>query len=445
MLSSPRIIAIDDDLTHLRGLADGLNSFGAACLAVHFKAATEPTACPHVRVIFADLHLTEGSQTGDHAKDMGVLGGLIEQFIRPTGPYMMVLWTRFPEQADTLQRFLDDRLKGVTKPFAVTAIDKAAYLDGNGAVKDASQLVGAIKGVLEHQPHIAAFVDWEERIQGAASDTVCAIMDLIPHQSDALDRSRLIAAVLWQLAAEAVGNEHVAKDPFRAVNEALLPILADRVAVLKAEARTGEIWAKAVVEPKKAEDLSLQDAARLNRLVHVADGKGFAGSDWGVVIPLPAAHASEALFESTYGLAMQRAAKEEFGCKDFVPGDPRFRWVLVQIQAACDFAQRRPGPLPYLLGLEMPAASLTTGKLKEAVWQSPLFELNDSVRLLNVNSRFPISFVENAIRTAVPLYRLREQLLAELIYRVHASGSRPGKIWFNGVPPKPAEGPSPKK
>ena len=106
MLPAPRVIVIDDDSEHLVGLTQGLNQYGAACLPVHFTGETEAIPfCPHVRVIFADLHLSGGAP-GDYARDFSIIGGLIEDVIRPSGLYLIILWTMYPEEANRLHDFL---------------------------------------------------------------------------------------------------------------------------------------------------------------------------------------------------------------------------------------------------------------------------------------------------------------------------------------------------
>src|SRR6267142_2640038 len=68
MLPSPRIIVIDDNPGHLRGLADGLNSYGVACLQVLFTGDVEGIReCPHVCVVFLDknAHLNAAGEVRD--------------------------------------------------------------------------------------------------------------------------------------------------------------------------------------------------------------------------------------------------------------------------------------------------------------------------------------------------------------------------------------------
>ena len=147
MLPPPRIIAIDDEPEHLEDLTRGLNRYGSACLPIHFTGdAAEVPTCPHARVMFADLHLNAGPP-GEHAQHFGTLGGLIEEAIKPTGPYLVILWTKYPDQAENLFGFLRDRLQHAPKPFAVHALDKSHHLDSEDKEKSAESVVGAIEEI----------------------------------------------------------------------------------------------------------------------------------------------------------------------------------------------------------------------------------------------------------------------------------------------------------
>lgn len=139
------IIVIDDEMEHLVGLADGLDRHGMSCHRVHCEGELAGIGpWPDVRLIVADLHLGSGVLTADPRTDFSVIGGLLEEAIRPSGPYMMVLWTMYPEQAPALRTFLLERLHDVSKPFDVLPLAKADYLDGEGNVRDEPALVKAI-------------------------------------------------------------------------------------------------------------------------------------------------------------------------------------------------------------------------------------------------------------------------------------------------------------
>lgn len=138
-----RIIVLDDEQDHLNRLSEGIRQFNIPFLPLYFTGEkTDVPACPNVRVIFADLHLV-GGIASDHKKDFSVIGNLIEDTIKPTGPYLILLWTRYPDQAPALRAFLE-RLQGVTKPVDVLPISKIDHLDGNGDVKSEATLVSTI-------------------------------------------------------------------------------------------------------------------------------------------------------------------------------------------------------------------------------------------------------------------------------------------------------------
>ena len=432
MLIAPRVLAIDDDQRHLDGLAKALSRYGMACLHFHFTGdTTDIKPCPHVRVIFVDLHLGKGPAS-DHARDFGIIGGFIQETVKPSGPYFIVLWTMYPDKAGALQRNLEERLEGVAKPFAVLPLDKAKYLDAAGNVRSTEKLVETIAAIARKQPQIAALLNWEDRVLGAAADTVSSILVLAEPKTEAARRVEDVGRLLARLAVEAVGREHVEQDRFRAVNEALLPILTDRISALRSADDANEAWNEAFSEADLGRSLSPDEAAKLNRFVHIeASMQGNSGPERGAVIPLPNSLSGDR-FKGMFGLTQEIVAKKQFGCKNFHSGDELFQWVLVQSQAACDYAQRQPGPLPFYLGLDIDVSNMSRDKPPAALWTSPPFEINERIRVLRVSARFQVSLSVQLAETHCPLYRLRDQLLTDLIHHVHTYGSRPGMISFRG-------------
>jgi hypothetical protein len=300
------------------------------------------------------------------------------------------------------------------------------HLNPEGTVRDPEALAAAIAAIVASQPQIGALLNWEERVLGAAAETVGAIIGLV--QLGDGDLTGRLGRLLFHLAEGAVGEGHVESDRFHAVNEALLPILADRVAALRNIDGT-DLWAKAFSEEDGRSALDLDDAARLNGFSHVAECASDGGDGRGVVVELPALYAS-ASFPGSFDVQEADAAAKEFGCKDFAAGDDRFLWRLVQVQASCDHAQGQQGPLPFLLALEMPWASIAKDTPPQALWRSPPLRIGDSNRALRVNARFALSLNRAAARASKAVYRLREPLLSDLVYHGHVYGARPGTISF---------------
>ena len=333
MLGSPRIVAIDDQLEDLAALADCLNRSGVACLRVHFTGVTaEIPACPDVRIVFADLQLVPGPRS-DHMPDFKGIGSILETAIKPVGPYFIVLWTQHPSEATGLLKVLNEQMgPGVPKPFDVLPLSKSDHMDADRNITD-DKLMDAINDIVRELPQVGALFDWEGRVLGAAGQTVSSILDLT---SDAggEDRAREVGGILGRLAVAASGEDHVEEDRFSAVNDALLPILADRVRRMPSGQVNQDVWRAALTIPAPSGGPSEDEAARLNRLVHIADPVGTPSTARGAVVPLPDAYRDE--FSDHFGIGEKDAATLRFGCKGFDLDGIRFRWVLVQCQAACD-------------------------------------------------------------------------------------------------------------
>ena len=149
MLTSARTMAIDDDPVHLKGLVDCLNRQGLTCLPIQFNEeefGIDPY--PDVELILADLHLGGGALTADHWTDFSTIGNLLEDWIKPTGSYSIMLWTMYPEQAPSLQKFLEERLSNVSKPHETVPLAKAKHLDASGNIQNPAALVREITPII---------------------------------------------------------------------------------------------------------------------------------------------------------------------------------------------------------------------------------------------------------------------------------------------------------
>ena len=430
MLPTPRVVAIDDELKHLEGLTQGLNRYGTACLPIYFTG--EDGGDPAVPPSPGDLRrppsrprrrVSSGSRPG-FQYHWG-LARRYDQAIRSL-PHRLV--AMYPEQADDLHAFLNDRLQDVPKPFAVQALNKNDHLDPQDGVKSPESLIEAIERIIAEQPQIGAILNWEERVLGAAADAVSSIMELAESAAEDVRLGEEVGRLLASLAVAAVGEEHAGEDQFRAVNEGLLPILGDRIASMRLREADSELWQAALGQVGAR--LSLDEAARLNRLLHIApstpDGDGV---ERGAVITLPEEFSGE-VFAETFDLTPEEAAEKQFWRKQPQEDADPSQWVLVQTQAACDYAQTQPGPLPFHLGLRLPASEARRGTPPAALWRSPCFEHDGQPHFLHVSARFQVSLPGGKARQVRLLFRLREQLLNDLIYQIHGYGARPGIISF---------------
>jgi hypothetical protein len=427
MLPRPRILAIDDDVDHVTAIADALNERGIACLKLPFSGGITPaTKLIHIRVLFMDLHLVQPG-IGDPKIHYSTIGGLLAEHIADgNGPFVLIVWTAHPDQVEGLAQFLGERLQDrpAAIPVLVESLSKADHLVG-GKIVDVPAFMRAIDRCLSRLPAVDALVDWEEHVTSAASQTIAAVLELALRRKGA-DLGGELSRLLNALATEAAGSAHVGKHRFGAVNEALLPILYDRVSQLK-HVRERGCWKKAIPQAGSTPDVDLAEAARLNTFLHVdIETSRSRSDDRGMVLTRDDASWDEASFKSWFAIS-----KAEFLSRQVrLPTAASFRWVLVQVEASCDNAQGMAGPPPYLLGVECPdkaAAEINPGT---SLWISPVIEIDLEPRRVVASYRFAPALTETALKDFKMLYRFREALANDVVTRWHTYGARPGIVRF---------------
>ena len=427
MLTSSRVVVIDDRADHMQALANGLYQHGVGCLPIHYPDdVARLKQCPNLRVLFADLHLMAG---GDDAVHFGTIGSLIQEAFQPLGPYFIVLWTEYPDKAGELMEYLESRLKDVAAPFDVLALDKSRYYDDQYNL-NSEKLVNDIAGISKESPQFSALLDWEDHVLGAAGDTVGSVLELAKSAKEREARKAHLSRLLYNLAVAGVGPHYFEDDRFGAVSDALLPVLADRMSFQESKSKR-DVW-QAAFDPKvHKKKLTGIEVAKLNRLVHIAfPPEDSRGDERGVVIALPERYTGDQ-FPKKFAIEEADAASSEFFCHSISPRDPRILWVLVQSQPACDYALNRPGTLPFYLGLVLPATCKgKKGSPPESLWCSPSYEHLGVEDFLHVSARFPVSISKQEAKGMKPIYRLREQLLGNLSHYLHSYGSRLGIMSF---------------
>jgi hypothetical protein len=162
--------------------------------------------------------------------------------------------------------------------------------------------------------------------------------------------------------------------------------------------------------------------------MHIDASKPPAATTRGAVSVLPATY-NKGKFLRLFGLEPNAIAANEFKCNGFDADLTKFRWVIVQAQASCDFAQKHSGALPFYLGLEAPYDAKLKKSVPASVWTSPVFSMKGN-KLLLVSARFPLTLTKGDISKAEKAYRIREELLNNLTYHIHTYAARPGITSF---------------
>ena len=446
MFSAPRFVVVDDKKEHLDAVLDAFQTLGSPCIGLHFDPATtlEKNHFRGVRCLFLDLHLTGGQLGTDHKGDFARIQTILEDNISERGgPFVLIMWTAHPHLKDELVAYLEKNLDPArphARPLVVMTLAKETFIDGGtGTVKNAQGLRTEIVNAVSTNPQLSALLGWETDVLAAAAETLASLVCLVPtEQRTSAQFSGALDTMLSRLARESVGLPNVDADHRAAITAALAPILIDRIMNQHVPEATKDLWEKAVTRhaDPHLEDASPAEAGQINRMLHLAlpAFEKIRATDWGAVAAWPYEWTDDELTKRM-GLTIGQMLGGQF----LVERKDRGRCTqrLVRIGATCDYAQSRPGPITYLLGFEIPedAERKKDGKgqairLSDAIWTSPVFLTTEStgpVRL-HVHVRFALNTLPGACAGWTACYRLREQLLMNLISFESNYGSRPGIV-----------------
>ena len=439
MFPPPRVVAVDDKLEHLRAILNVFQELGTPCLGLEYNPEyeLEKRHFQGVRILFLDLHLVESAPTSDDRRHFAVIASMLSDNISATGgPFILVVWTEHEEEVEGLVAYLDEPSTfppeaAHAHPMAVVGLPKGRFINletGNTTRVDA--LRAEVNDAISKNPQLDALITWERDVLAAAGATLAALQDLVPEDQRTTSRfANGMGEILVRLARAAVGESHVDADPRAAINSGLAPILFDLVANQKTLDDETETWKRAVAAKVegKLEDTS---AARINRMLHVAlpRAETIFPTDWGAVVAMPDGWWETDKLEHRFGLTRDQLLDEEFKVRE--DDRDRCRPTLVRIGAACDYAQQRPGPIPYLLALEVPSGRKSQHKLPASQWASPVLLTDQDFgpfRLVT-NARCLLSVRSEDAKYWTPLYRLREQLLMQLISHASTYIARPAIV-----------------
>lgn len=438
MLPFPEIILLDDEVEYLRPIVEGLNKLGTTCLPIHFTSETsiEELKFEKFRVLISDLHLLGSGGGTDERQHFSIIASILKKAVsKNNGPFILILWTNFPNESDECTKYLNNSsLPTNCLPMVTLALGKEKFFDGNKNLIDPEGLKNEIVNTIEKQPQFAALLNWEQRVGRAAGLTLSIIMGMISKEN--FNENGLqseLDNLLSVLAVEAVGKDNVGKDKLASVNKALHPILFDQINSINSSRNEQKTWKLAVTKYSSKFNFDESKAAFLNSKFHISDSaEKLKSTDRGVVISLPTSWKEKKRFKNIFGLKKESVGLSEFAIPEFDQKNFRkVHWIMAQVQAACDHAQRQPGPLPFILGMEVPSdVEFNMGKKKGSLWISPIIKKNEKKIRLAFNNRFILNLTRDQVKKYVPIYRLREEFLNEIIFQLHIYCARPGYVSF---------------
>lgn len=434
MFPAPKIVVIDDEVNDLKVIIGALKSLGLGCISYHYpdERPDEGVAFGGLRLFITDINLIGGDSPGDQNQKLAPVISLLGRIIAAdNGPYALITWSTTELHNALVERIgLTDTLKE-KRPFFSVALAKSEFLNDNQKLRE------AVKNIFTANAPFGALLDWERRVS-RAGEKVLYNIDTFAQKFDGSAPSEKMDRMLSKLAVDAFGKPHVADHVFESINEALLPILSDALNTEFFSTPPDGIWEKALTKYNEDNALASDIVAKLNTSVNLETSVDIKPYRRGAVLEIPELWLSDGEFEKRFGLSPKRIRGEIL--KLDLPKFPK--WVLVQAQAACDFAQGRVGPIPYLLAAVVPSNFVRKQKdgqalsLPASVAQTPRFAAYDPICNTDFHLEILHGMVTHITRNGLGettfkvVGRLKDQIVSSIGYEHHSHGSRPGFISF---------------
>lgn len=388
IIQPARIIVIDDNKDHLKSLTDTLCKMGSGCLPFHYEDdPPESKLLKGARFIFCDLHLTSDGVTSDKKTQYSIIASMLaDRLNQKHGPYVLIVWSEFPEEVNALEEFLQ-RLDIGQRPLKCCVLNKNDYISTESSPgKKTANLSSAIEGLFEDIPGLSALMDWEQKVMLAASETTSVLWSLCENVNEVEDEGTIkqdvkLRNTLRKLASGASGDITNNDNPGRGVFEALSPLLADQLEkgtfdeelwksvvsvqsgqsgrqvyevltpLLEDQIEKGNIdgkfWKTVLQETDSQDEVS---GAALYSMLYFEVPSAHSNIERGVVCQLPKEWAEDDKFLDKFGCKKEKVL-EEFGFKENLWEEVKndCKWCFVQMNAACDQAQNNLGFIPYVL------------------------------------------------------------------------------------------------
>ncbi|HAV4558229.1 hypothetical protein ABGT03_06435 [Acinetobacter baumannii] len=448
MLTPPRFVVLDDKKEHLEPIIETFKLIGSSCIGVQYNeedaSHLQQDYYKGVRGLFIDLNLSGSSSLGSSTHYAEITRILETVISCDNGPFIMILWTDNPQECDQLIEYIETRLdpnKKYCKPLLIKSLSKTMYIDANSAIKESNRetFKEEIKGFFSSVPQIAALFDWESKVLEAVNQTLIELLNLVPSDKrNFTDYPTEIDKVLSCISRETVGKSHVATDPQKALNLAIYPILVDKILNRTSNQENIQLWNNAITQVKTASISDEKAVGKFNKMLHLAvtGHESMSPYDWGAVVEIPSEIFNNEFCLGNFGYNQNHLIKNTFCFNNIEKLKP----ILIRLGASCDYAQNKQGPIPYIFGFVVdaekyhererdfsdPEKKFINKKLSD--WVSPLFNYIDEQPAFYIvlNLQLVISKVKGQLDTYQTLYRLREQLLNQVIVRATSFASRPG-------------------
>lgn len=445
-----RVAAIDNDLDHLNKIYSGLVRAGFWVMPFHYDlgriSPMPPAPFNGVRLVFTDIHLSEGQMSNMPIHAMAIIESL--KRIVCDGPYAIMFWTQYPEDADNVMQEIRIRAKEADflLPVAYGCINKSLVIGSGEEPENLEEFKRQLDSEIHKCGALLLSISWEERVSQAAIKSTHRLFELSQKDSTGEESIVVWQKLLSSLSTSAVGTERANLAPSAAMDAALLPILEDRLQGTSSSVHSSleqmlidqfGNWPENVSKSSLNSHYLIEAISQPNTVL--PSGRG--------VVSRISRTAWDENHPDKFGLSCSALVGKEFFLIPPAEGSAILDSVIpcvVTLTPECDDVQGKVGAFRYLLAILVPCTDanrrLFYSRTKASYANLSIFSAGtldldiDDVRedyiLLISCNRFFAKPDANLLH-ATPLLRLRRGVLEELSHHYATHARRPGVMRFS--------------
>jgi len=460
MLYSTGIVLIDNEKKELDQLRDAFYKAGLPCLSIKYNNEDPEnlTGIDHVsipesvkiRILFLDLNLQE-SQNLDAVNLVGPIAKVIKR-LSPKGPFALIFWSKHKDEPEKVMEYLEERFSGLPLPITWDTMDKAQFRPIKNE-KKINELRQKITAIMNHNPLFSLMTAWEGKVSEAARTSIESLYNLARPEDpySIIAHHDNVKKLFTAIANESLGGKNAKENPDKAINQGLMPVLDDRLSLMNNE--TGSDWDSCLTDIGQKIDLDDNQKAKLNSYFHIEKvPNDYPPTARGIFVELDGTIINDPekkkKLEEHLGSSLKQILMEEFlSCKEGTKSDRKkvrqnTKLGFIEISAACDYAQKKVKLNRYILGAMIPIKynkyTLFYNDKKEerttnheGIYRLPPIRVNAKDYIVKISFKYQIGTHDKNSWFGSSVFRIREQILADIVFRCAQYSSRPGIISFS--------------
>jgi len=380
-----------------------------------------------IRILFLDLNLL--GNTEEDTKDIrSVLIPTLSRILSPHNyPYILILWSR---QESLYLKTLEDVFKNELKecsPIAIKNYVKSDFFHDYGTEEDDTQddslIIDELKRILVELPAYSYLMQWENCVHNSADKTIQNIF----HDFQSKDKWDNNANCVLDMFAKSYLGKHYNDASIENRAKASLLFLNDVYCdTLESNVTACDFLEENDLPYSASREHKDEMAAKINGYLLLSNLFD-SSCQPGCVLPIDLKEENTKYFHELFhdcfitgGLSnkdAKRLKKEIY--KSLLP-------LEVVVTPDCDYAQMKAKYFRLVQGVIIKADfKVYVNSQSDAFYVSPIFEYKGQKRVLVLNYRYLVTYVEGH-QYPNPLFRIRESILAEIRSKLARHISRQG-------------------